>query len=808
MRLATCFFVALCGFTSLALAYNEPTHKILSEKAIDTSDLGKPAVLGDLGLKPSIREEGERFLNSLGIAKTIRELVADGAQFEDTGLRSINHFFDPVNDKGLFVTSPTWALEDTKTAALQKYSFRDGRDYFYKALTQGSEQERRKNFGLMFETLGRITHHVQDMAQPQHTRLDYHLKLDWTNEQLPFENRSRYEAYTDEQRTKLPFSAPAYWPEQSVVFRKPRDFWAAGDGTGLAAFTNSNFVSAGTNFQVKNGQVAANARYALPSPEDVLPPVPIEQVYAEAGKPYPVEIKAECQDKGRDCRMTFVTTKVQDIKFNFVRNNNRTATYSIFDQDMRMFDAEATYTDPATGQLIVSGRAFSLNEFNFDEAHKFLIPRAVAYSAGLINYFFRGKIDIVPDAQNAGGYRIKNLGTEPIAGKFVLYYDAADGTRKAVPDVNGTALVWDTRVILASSNNGVLGPNSDMPVTGFVPPADAKRPGEYMLVFSGDMGEEKSDEANGVVGAVAAKFIRPEIVGMLYLLVHDTSGNKLTLRADKDGTRLVAPSEFNPFASSSVPANGLPKAAVMKQVVFSQNAQGQSSYKVVALNMANSAGYVYDEEAKDYRQVSARTWVARSPDPQIGEFEFTPDLFTSTDARLLYARRYTDSAGVPQARTGAMQLPRLPFSVPVNYSGFFSGTLFISPDGLTITGFRHNLSTGEATYPKIRITLGAVPLAALDETDREKYTRTDTQSESSHEDGTPFSVPCVSDPGVAYGHNYEMTAYISSINERRYIDYFNGALATYRVTQDTISRRVSDLTGTEFSVYTSVMSKK
>ena len=33
-------------------------------------------------------------------------------------------------------------------------------------------------------------------------------------------------------------------------------------------------------------------------------------------------------------------------------------------------------------------RLFALNRFNFDDAHKILIPKAVSYSAGLINYFF------------------------------------------------------------------------------------------------------------------------------------------------------------------------------------------------------------------------------------------------------------------------------------------------------------------------------------------------------------------------------------------------------------------------------------
>lgn len=52
----------------------------------------------------------------------------------------------------------------------------------------------------------------------------------------------------------------------------------------------------------------------------------------------------------------------------------------------------------------------NLQGFDIDAAHKFLIPRAVAYSTGLLDYFFRGKLE----AQDAGftdtgvSLRVKN----------------------------------------------------------------------------------------------------------------------------------------------------------------------------------------------------------------------------------------------------------------------------------------------------------------------------------------------------------------------------------------------------------------
>ena len=58
-------------------------------------------------------------------------------------------------------------------------------------------------------------------------------------------------------------------------------------------------------------------------------------------------------------------------------------TFSVWDQFIRPGKGLPTY---------------SLNRINYDAMANLLIPRAVAYSAGLINFFFRGRVDIeLPD---------------------------------------------------------------------------------------------------------------------------------------------------------------------------------------------------------------------------------------------------------------------------------------------------------------------------------------------------------------------------------------------------------------------------
>lgn len=376
-----------------AYAYEIQTHEKLSEVSFDASRLSKDSqLLQDLGLKTT-----DTFLNSKDPnPRTIKELISDGSRFEDSLLlaRPIHHFYDPLRGDALFSflakPSPDWALEDKGQIIFplfQGYSFADGRDSFYRALTATTLEDRNTYFGKTFEILGHVIHHVQDMAQPQHVRLDTHLKLsDPSQPDWFFENGSRYEQYTKDKGGNLPFA-----PYGPVSFDSARSFWhtGQGDGKGLAEYTNTNFVSAGTNFDDKSG------RYASPAFDpDSAWEANANELFEQAGEGG--KVPPECKAPNPPCTMTFYGTAVNDAYRPGASGvNPRTSTQSIFDQDL-----QAKNLKPV----------FSLNRFNFDAAHQFLIPRAVAYSTGLMDYFFRGKLE----AQDAGftdsgiSLRVKN----------------------------------------------------------------------------------------------------------------------------------------------------------------------------------------------------------------------------------------------------------------------------------------------------------------------------------------------------------------------------------------------------------------
>lgn len=384
--------------SDIAFAYNPLTHELMSQNATFKSKLDDTQYLFNLGLSYGVDDEKQKFPNTKEIEKTILQLFRDGASFEDDSGRALNHFYDPVSGKGLPLdvgrTSPDWALEDKAdildiedgVSDLQQYSYKEAREYLYKALTSADITLRDKNFGLTFQTLGQVIHHIQDMAQPQHSRLDTHCDKWYC---LFLYNPSLYEEYTKIIQNELTYTG---YPSDTVnvMLSTPRKYWTtkqySQNGKGMADYSNRNFNSAGTIF--------ATHKFPFPArnPETEYKKS-VQELFSEAGlsRQIPVECTGIYPQLPGDCYMMFFTNNVDDQlypQFNGV--NERSATYSVFDQDLidRSEDKDEWWED---GIL-------ALNRFNYDEAHKFLIQRAVGYSAGLIDYFFRGRMEIsAPD---------------------------------------------------------------------------------------------------------------------------------------------------------------------------------------------------------------------------------------------------------------------------------------------------------------------------------------------------------------------------------------------------------------------------
>jgi hypothetical protein len=136
-----------------------------------------------------------------------------------------------------------------------------------------------------------------------------------------------------------------------------------------------------------------------------------------------------------------------------------------------------------------------------------LLPRAVAHAASLIDYFFRGRLDVdVLDNRDAGEpSQLRIAGTngseEPLlGGTLTLLAEDAHGVRTRLDPASG---VMDDLLI------GAVGPGGELASTWFSAPAPAER---FVAVFQGSLGDEPPVPAPGAVVGTVLGGVRVEHV--------------------------------------------------------------------------------------------------------------------------------------------------------------------------------------------------------------------------------------------------------------------------------------------------------
>jgi hypothetical protein len=118
---------------------------------------------------------------------------------------------------------------------------------------------------------------------------------------------------------------------------------------------------------------------------------------------------------------------------------------------------------------------YTLNRVNYDAMAEVLIPRAVGYSAGMLDYFFRGRVTAYVEEQNQVlGLRITNQTPDEVLGpgRATLYYILG-------PEEGRVPLAqWDV----------TLGSGQQTAFLAFPNPPAAFR--GYLLVYRGNLGLE------------------------------------------------------------------------------------------------------------------------------------------------------------------------------------------------------------------------------------------------------------------------------------------------------------------------------
>jgi len=540
-KLMVVALVYLCCVSAAWGWDNISTHRTLTKNAADKSNLAskKGDILTSVGFTNGLEEvlkwPGQACDEETRKTKcTVMDWLRYGAGKEDAesfdpldwSHRPLNHFHEPITNQGLNGTvlngmsALQWAQNsDAQAQEIEgDQSWPTLRQLYYLALTLSDKETREETFAQLFKGLGHQMHLVQDMAVPYHVRNDAHVadalqgdelyKIWMRLSPLYFETWAKKNdilinqfagAAAIDDFPDLPFDTPFSGAPCPIS-----QLWDANvynDGSnpsiartqGLSEYTSANFLSEHTIFN---------------SDEEV------------QGLPYPRRSSTELfAFAGDDFKFKLYLAKRHDGE--------------IIDHFVRV-----GYLSSVVRDFPVSMDDLSLDEnCHWDYAEK-LVPRAVGYSAELLNYFFRGEIELVPDAETGHGYVIENKTEEAMNSSFEIYYDNHAGNR---------VRLWMGVSSLGSMSSG----NNQSSNIEIVQPTDAQEPGKYILVFSGDMGNEAHIEGvtmGAVAGGISVldsdNFIyisKPQVGGSPKSIVWDVARNDYAIINDSQGNIIEFP---------------------------------------------------------------------------------------------------------------------------------------------------------------------------------------------------------------------------------------------------------------------------
>jgi len=377
-------------FTPAPAPHEVSVHAAISRRAAERS-LGLLRFLEDFNLTPQdfalghaalptnyaqrggpvLEQSSWQKVSHLTFTETPLDLIQIGAIAEDNTPYFVFHFMDAQNGdagfKGLFTSAVDRAADQREL----------GLAAFRRGLTATSADERLRAFSDTFLQLGHVIHLVQDQSQPSHTRDDSHSALFTC---YFADHCSRFELWGHQQAVSgrigafLDGAVPPAFATLAEYFRT------------MAGFASRNFFSDDTI--ESSTLVVRPGAFQHPLPGDT----------ADLGRP-------EC---------THVVNHGLAAK--------RIAKIGLL---IRLLHGGCPHTvDDALAFSSINDRAVLT-----DNATE-LYPRAVAASAGLIDHFFRGRLELEIEGIERSNnetlitYQVTNIGrTGPLRGQDLTMVD-------------------------------------------------------------------------------------------------------------------------------------------------------------------------------------------------------------------------------------------------------------------------------------------------------------------------------------------------------------------------------------------------
>ena len=474
------FFIILYTTSSYSFD-NKTVHLEINENSAKQSRLDED--LKAIGLSNGIKE----FLKGAnGAEKRVFEWIRQGGDDEDAGVRALNHFYDPtkpLESAGLFgqkSSSLVWAQQNDA-------SWNVAREHYYQALTNGAGEE----YATTFKVLGQLMHLISDKAVPAHVRDDAHPEV-----MAKWWEITHFEVWTKNNRDTLNYDGIG--PNQTIFSQAVENQYAPlsalwdidkYDTTnlsvtlepqiGLAEYTNANFFSEDTPF----------------SKEFPYPNYPDQDTSVEKQ----TKLIPDPFQQGREVAREYWVKKA----------TANSSSYRLTGIGYLTFSEETLYIDGFEGSETLP----PMDEYVFRDYADRLIPRAVGYSAALLDYFFRGRLEIQspffsfgPDLSITGirEFQVKNVSTldnGQTVEKFgpgelhLVYYYTPDGAGEPVYHIVDSP-VYQIDDANDPINSGYITIDTiDFDAEESVPLHIAPEEITLLLVFRGKLGNEENGVA-------------------------------------------------------------------------------------------------------------------------------------------------------------------------------------------------------------------------------------------------------------------------------------------------------------------------
>ena len=466
--------LAIFSGTSRLWGLEKNTHAFLNREIVRRYSIFPDILDNQLGFKQGIGE--------ILAGKTIVQWLEDAGRWEDEPVytRSFNHFHDPLQPwyiagfDSTFKSSLIWAQDQGTIGSLfgGDWSWKKARNSYHKGLTSLTKNDREINFADTFRAFGQIMHLIQDASVPAHVRNDPHIYIDlfgkkigkyhyevWVNNNLPMISLSSKGFdkaildITPEATARIPIANIFDTNKYNLDGSNPEV--ATGSSIGIAEYTNANFFSEGTIF---------------------------------SGYPHPAIADTNFQ------YIDFKHPEVVDAEDG--KLDNRVYIKKVVGEEVERLASLSYVSHECLKKGYYCFFPLVLDDKVYEDYASKLISRAVGYSTGLLEYFFRGSLEVIVVPiffKNRMHYlraKIKNMTPNETMkdGEFKLTYSYIPSEG----EVDGSEDIWGQSAVVLS---GTLVYDGEEKVIDFwLPnpiPWENYSSAKFTLAFKGTLGNEE-----------------------------------------------------------------------------------------------------------------------------------------------------------------------------------------------------------------------------------------------------------------------------------------------------------------------------